>query len=595
MTPKLNPYRRLAGFVAAMVVLTPRNFAACHALIVNHSRTGQPRSRTQEILMKSVRAKHASSFLSAWLVTALAVLILAASALPAQAQTYTVLYTAPGGPGIANPVGNIAQGRDGNLYTVGNQGGTFYGSIFKLTPAGVESLVYDIGYFPNGGLNLGTDGLLYGVDGDGGVVANCGLSAGGQVYKVTTAGTLTVLHNFTGNGDGCSPQAPPIQAANGTFYGTTESTAYSVTSTGVFTTLHTFTGTDGATSYPPLVQGTDGNFYGVTQYGGTSGDGVIYKMSAAGTVTVLHNLNGVPDGAQPTSAMIQGRDGNFYGVTTAGGSFYGTVFKITPSGVFTVLHTFASGPTEGSAPISLVQATDGKLYGVTNGGGTTGGGTIYSISTAGTFSVLYNFANSSTSGFAPDSPLRQDTSGLFYGSTYNGGATSTCNCGVVYSFNAGLGSYANLLATSGKLGAKVGILGQGFTTSSVVKFGGVQASAITLSGSTYITATVPVAAKTAAVTVTTGATTLTTPQTFRVLPTITSFTPTSGPVGTLVSIIGTELTQTTKVTFNGKSASFTAVSDEQVTATVPTGATTGKIAITTKGGTATSATNFTVN
>jgi uncharacterized protein (TIGR03437 family) len=106
---------------------------------------------------------------------------------------------------------------------------------------------------------------------------------------------------------------------------------------------------------------------------------------------------------------------------------------------------------------------------------------------------------------------------------------------------------------------------------------------------------VPAGALTGKVTVTTGPITLSSSQTFKVLPTITKFSPTGGPVGTSVTITGTGLKQTTKVTFDGKSATFTVNSDTQVTADVPTGAATGKIAVTTKGGSATSATSFTVN
>ena len=116
-----------------------------------------------------------------------------------------------------------------------------------------------------------------------------------------------------------------------------------------------------------------------------------------------------------------------------------------------------------------------------------------------------------------------------------------------------------------------------------------------LSGTTSITATVPAGALTGSVTVTTGATTLTSTKTFQVTPMITSFAPPSGPVGTSVTITGTGLEQTTKVTFDGKSTTFTVNSDTQVTADVPSGAMTGKITVTTKGGSATSATSFTVN
>jgi IPT/TIG domain len=129
----------------------------------------------------------------------------------------------------------------------------------------------------------------------------------------------------------------------------------------------------------------------------------------------------------------------------------------------------------------------------------------------------------------------------------------------------------------------------------VVKFGGTKATSIVPSGTTFITAIVPAGALTGAVTVTTGTTTLTSSKTFDVLPTITSFTPESGPVGTSVTIKGTGLKQTTKVTFEGKSRTFTVISDTEVKADVPTGAATGKIAVTIKGGSATSAASFTVN
>jgi hypothetical protein len=149
--------------------------------------------------------------------------------------------------------------------------------------------------------------------------------------------------------------------------------------------------------------------------------------------------------------------------------------------------------------------------------------------------------------------------------------------------------------TNGKEGSQVGILGQGFSSSSVVKFGDTAATTITRTGTTFIMATVPTGALTGNVTVTTGSATLTSNKQFKVAPTFGSFTPPSGPVGTSVTITGTGLTQATKVTFNAVSASFTVNSDSQLTATVPTGATTGKITVTTKGGSATSSTSFTVN
>jgi len=144
------------------------------------------------------------------------------------------------------------------------------------------------------------------------------------------------------------------------------------------------------------------------------------------------------------------------------------------------------------------------------------------------------------------------------------------------------------------VGSSVSIFGQGFTGSSVVKFGGVQATGVTLQGTTYLTLNVPPGALTGAVTVTTSGTTLTSDQNFLVLPKLTSFTPPQGPVGTSVAVTGSGLTQTTKVTFGGVGAAFTVNSDSQITATVPAGANTGKITVKTKGGSASSKTKFTV-
>ena len=538
------------------------------------------------------------------LVLGTLVLAVAGAVVPAQAQTYTVLYDAPGAPGVQYPNGRAtAQGRDGNLYTTSQFGGTNNGTVFSVTPSGTVTVVANPSFYPQGGVTLGTDGNFYGTN------LNGGPSFYGQVYKVTPAGVETVLYNFTGGADGLYPStAAPIEGTDGKFYGTASgssgivgpSTAYSVTSGGVFTTLHTFTVAEGQYVYAGLVQGTDGNFYGVAWAGGANSQGTIFKMTKAGAVTVLHNFINT-DGYQPAYPLIQASDGNFYGVASQFG-FYGCIFKITPNGTYTVLHSFAATGLEGENPSSsLVQATDGKLYGVTNLGGTDGGGTIYSITTTGTFSVLYNFDynTSITNGYSPASPLKQNTNGTLYGETTAGGTSTYCGssgCGVVYSLDVGLGPFVNLVTASGKEGTKIGILGQGFTAASVVKFGGTQATTVTRQGTTFLNATVPAGALTGLVTVTTGATTLTSNNTFRVTPTFPSFSPTSGPVGTPVVLTGTGLTQTTKVTFGGvKATTVTVNSDTQVTANVPTGAVTGKIAITTLGGSVKSTTNFTVN
>jgi len=553
---------------------------------------------------------------SAALVLAVLAVAVAGAGIPAQAQiTPTTVLALPGGSGQPiSPDGPVmAQGRDGNLYITSQDGGPSAQSmLFSITPAGVLTP----GYSPNGvlfGVTLGTDGNFYGANYNGGT------NGFGTLYKTTPTGTGTVLYNFLFSSGPANPYAPPIEAANGTFYGTTtyseerdgylpQSVAYSVTSKGVFKILHTFTGTDGQNIAAGLVQGTDGNFYGCTAAGGTSSDGVIFKMTSVGKVTVLHNFDGT-DGSNCSFSLVQASDGDFYGTANVGGSAgAGVVFKITSGGTYTVIHNF-NGTTDGSYPNSpLIQATDGNLYGVTGSQGQVDNGSVYKVTTAGTLTTLYSFTGG-TDGGIPQSALIQHTNGLLYGNTFIGGDLNcftsiyyggqvviVAGCGVVYSLDIGAEPFVNLMTSSGhELTSTVEILGQGFTTSSVVKFGGVAATKVKLTGTTYLSATVPADALTGAVTVTTGATELTARQTFKVLPTITTI-PTSGAVGTPVAITGTGLTQTTKVTFGGVAATAVTVnSDTQVTATVPTGAKTGKIAVTTKGGSATSKTTFTVD
>jgi uncharacterized repeat protein (TIGR03803 family) len=267
------------------------------------------------------------------------------------------------------------------------------------------------------------------------------------------------------------------------------------------------------------------------------------------------------------------------------------IYQLTSSGGFNVLHNL-NGTTDGSNVLGLTLGTDGNFYGLTTSGGSSGCGTIFEVTTGGGFTVLHNFDN--MHGCNSVTFLTERTDGLLYGLTPNGGANGQ---GVFFSLNVGLSPFVSLVTTSGKEGVKIGLLGQGFSkTSSVVKFGGVAATKITVTGSTYILATVPAGALTGSVTVTTGATTLTSTQTFKVLPTVTTFSPPSGPVGTPVMIMGTGLTQTTKVTFGGVAATIVTVNnDGEITANVPTGAKTGKIAVTTDGGSATSKTSFTVN
>jgi uncharacterized repeat protein (TIGR03803 family) len=529
---------------------------------------------------------------------AFAILTLGLAVSVAHAQTYTDLYNlggATGDPLSPQFSGIVAQGRDGNLYSTTPAGGSAaLGAIFKITPQGTLTVLHSfngtLGKVPYGGLTLGTDGNFYGTASTGGT-SNIGV-----VFKITPAGVFTVLHNFV-SGDGYSPYAPPIQGTDGNFYGTTifggssaYGTVYKMTTSGTITVLHSFDLANGETPYGPLVQGNDGNFYGTAYAGvGTARYGMVFKVTGSGTFTILHLFN-LTDGANPHSGLVLGKDGNFYGTTFNGGTQgYGVVFKMTSAGVLTVLHSFTPASDGGEPNGGLVQGTDGNFYGTTILGGTKNHGTIFRITPAGVFSNRYNFDG--TGGNSPMVTLLQHTTGVLFGDTYSGG---THSLGTVYSLNASLTPYAALIPVSGKVAKSIGILGQGFNTATGVSFNG-KAAAFTIVSGTYMTATVPAGATTGIVTVTMPGGNLKSKRNFRVTPTIQSFTPASGPVGTAVPITGVSLTQTTKVSFGGVQATtFVVNSDTKVTATVPAGAKTGKIVITTSGGTATSSAIFTV-
>jgi len=542
----------------------------------------------------------------------------------AHAQTYTLLHTWPINPGNTSgivPPGLMSQGRDGELYSTISNGGLFNGgsgTAFKITTAGTLTTIYNFcalaqcpdGSVPRGGLTLGTDGNLYGSTQNGGKIG------GGTVFRLTPAGVLTTMWSFgtlPGDADGGAPNYAPFQGQDGNFYGSSNEIyagdgglIYKVTSAGKFTVLGDFNFTNGWVPNLPT-QGTDGNFYGTTQIGqikGTScglhGCGVVYKMSPGGALSVLHNFSGyvsatVYDGSIPYGALVQGNDGYFYGVTNTGGQFnQGTIFKISASGKsYIILHSFENDFTiaAGDNPfIGLTMGSDGNFYGTAKAG-KYGAGVIYQITPAGVYTPLYNFCAVShcPDGFNPATMMTQHTNGKFYGNTVG----NSLGGSYFYELDTGLGPFVSPLTQSGKAGATVEILGTGLTGASSVQFG-TGFAAFTVVSDTYMTAVIPSSGTVGNITVSTPSGTLSSVRPFKVLPVVKSFTPTSGLPGSSVTITGTNLLGATKVTFGGAAAAFIVNSDTQITATVPATGKTGKIAVTTPGGVATSAASFTV-
>ena len=302
------------------------------------------------------------------------------------AGSVTTLYNFSNSDGSA-PYAGLVQGSDGNFYGTTAQGGaSSYGTVFKITPGGSLTALHSFSYYGDGavpyaGLVQGNDGNFYGTTfygGDGG---------GGTVFKITSGGSLTTLYSFSGN-DGSSPRAGLVQGTDGDFYGTTVfggpsggGTVFRITSGGSLTTLYSFSAGGHANPEGALVQGGDGNFYGTTDDVGSDTDiGTVFKITPGGSLTTLHSFN-YSDGQYPEAALVEGSDGNFYGTTNNGGAFaasWGTVFKITSGGSLTTLYSF-SGSDGANPSCALVQGSDGNFYGTTNGGGAGGGGTVFKI------------------------------------------------------------------------------------------------------------------------------------------------------------------------------------------------------------------------
>lgn len=406
--------------------------------------------------------------------------------------------------------------------------------------------------------------LVQGLDGDFYGVTPVGGANGpyGTIFRITPQGTLTVLHSFAGS-DGAFATAGLIQTTNGTSYGTTETggdkfsgTAFKFSPGGTLTTLHSFCAqincVDGEQPDAPLIQASTGSLYGTTQLGGANSHGTIFKVTRRGTVSTLYSFCALPgcvDGGGTNAPLVQATNGSLYGTS------YTTFFKINAAGKLTTLHTF--GDTEGHAIVGgLIQATDGNFYGTASSGGPTGrnAGTVFKITPRGVLTTLHSF--DITDGVSPYAGLVQGPDGNFYGTTFLGGANSS---GTLFRISP-VGDFATLYNFCAQTGCSDGSRPSGglLLGTNGILYGS------TWGGGTFNEGTI-----------------------FSLDVGLSPFVrtlPSTGKIGTNVVILGTNLTGATGVSFNGTPAAFTVVSSSELKTTVPAGATTGKVVVTTPAG-----------
>jgi uncharacterized repeat protein (TIGR03803 family) len=492
--------------------------------------------------------------LTVFKLTSLLLLLLAAVPIHSFAQTYTVLASFDSKNGTTFNPGVLAQSFDGNLYGTSAEGGTNkMGTVFKITPQGVLTKLHDFcseancadGGFPRGGLLLGRDGNLYGTTSESGADHD----GGGTIFKITPDGTLTTLYSFcqTDCSDGAGPSAPLIQTPNG-------------------------------------------NFYGTTQFaGGSAGFGTIFQLSPAGVLKTLYvfcGANSCTAGFSPNSGLVWAPDLNlFFGLTPAGEpeNAPGSIFKITTSGKLTVLDNFCYGAgCVGKLPFAgLVRGIDGNFYGATNSGPDRDGSSIFKMTPGGTLTVMETLCdkNPCPDGGGIDATLVSASDGNLYGTTTAGGnsVTGRCpsGCGTIFKFTL-QGTYTALFRFCG---GQTNRCPEGYFPSNQL----LQATDGSFYGMTNDGGTFG------------GANGRGVIYKFDAgLPPFVKPLPTTGKAGVNVVILGNNLTGTTAVDFNGTTATFKVVSNTEITAKVPAGATTGSVTVTTSSGTLTSNVAFVV-
>ena len=386
-------------------------------------------------------------------------LVLLLCAVSARAQSNQTTYTLSSFPEIPpSPSGatfsyasGLLRGSDGNFYgmfnviattSIGSRTTFLYGGqIYRVSPDGTRTTVADLpavgpsdnllGWGPYSGLVEDSNGNFYGTTYTHGATND---TLCGMIYRLTPNGSVVPLYYFSCGLDGAKPRAALIAGPDGNFYGTTSAggiggngTIFSISPDGAFRVIYSFSGgSDGAHSFAPLLLGSDGNFYGTTSAGGDRGGGTVFRLTPTGQLTPLFSF-AASDGASPFAAgLAQGPDGSLYGRTINPTTRSGAIFKLGMDGTFTSLVSFPGNTETEISSDALVLSSDGNLYGTTPGGGQAGVGSVFSMTPAGSLTVLYSFSAQDFAGKNPDgggpaASLIEAPDGNFYGTTQGGG------------------------------------------------------------------------------------------------------------------------------------------------------------------------------
>ena len=373
----------------------------------------------------------------------------------------SVLYTFRGEQDGSGPLGTLIRDRAGILYGTTSEGGSKgcrgygCGTVFQIAPDGTERTLHVFaggcdGANPLSGLVTEKVGNRYGTTQNGGI---CNNDIGyGTVYKITPNGKESVFYSFKGGEDGKNPVGGLAIDDSGNLYGTAgggqsgSGVVFKLSPKGRFSLLYSFQGgSDGALPYGGLIRDQAGNLYGTTVRGGGTGCGgygcgTVFKLAPEGTETVLYVFRGDSDGAEPWSGVTADSEGNLYGTTISSNEFGGpgTVFKLTPQGTFSTLYAFQGGADGADPQGGVILDRKGNLYGTTAGGGDTavkgckdydGCGVVFKLTPDGKEAVLQTF-DQRPLGRHPFAGLLLGKHGDLYGTTSDGGRKS--NAGVVF-------------------------------------------------------------------------------------------------------------------------------------------------------------------